>query len=327
MGHRKNSRRRHGVTGASAVSEPAAAPTPAPSLAAAVAAAVCAQMQKLAALEASLGAGDAVESIHDLRVATRRMRAALHLLGQAADPEMQRCRERLAILGKMLGQVRDADVFLAFLNGYTRRASAPDLPALLRLARAERRRRRAHYRTLGAHLASHDYRAWREAFGSQAASWSATEPRTGIPETATAGDTIRACLARVTRYRKRLTRYPAADQHRLRIACKRLRYTAEFFAAPGSGQMHSLVRPMVKMQSALGIAHDAEVDLARVREHLRRLAPAHRDPAARAAHRRLRAVLRERGRTALREAEALQRKFLSRKSQRRIRAQLGRLCP
>lgn len=287
--------------------------------------AIRASMKHLAKLAAALGAGNAAEKIHDMRIVTRRLRAALRLLGDAAGPDVARFRENLARLSAALGQVRDADVFLAFLDDHARRKSGHDTHALRRLARSERRRRRLFCRRLTEHLESEDCRAWLASPSALAESPSALSRSPERPDSP-AVSTIQECLARVTRYRKRLTRYAVAKQHRLRIACKRLRYTAEFFAGRRPETLDSLIPAMVRMQGALGAAHDAELHLARIREHLGRLAPAHRDNDARTTCRRLCAVLREQRKKALRKAESRWRKFLSRKVQRRVAAQLERLA-
>ncbi len=91
-------------------------------------------------------AGNA-EALHDMRVASRRLRSAL-LLGRglfSARRRFRRLERRIARFTAALGRVRDLDVLLLALEGERARVSADDRPHLDRLAahvdgrRAERR--------------------------------------------------------------------------------------------------------------------------------------------------------------------------------------------
>lgn len=62
-------------------------------------------------------AGDDVEAIHDLRVATRRLRAVLSVLEPAfAGKPLSRFEKAISDLTDHLGEARDTDVFIEFLN-------------------------------------------------------------------------------------------------------------------------------------------------------------------------------------------------------------------
>jgi CHAD domain-containing protein len=62
-------------------------------------------------------AGDDVEAIHDLRVATRRLRAVLSVLEPAfAGKSLNRFEKAISDLTDHLGEARDTDVFIEFLN-------------------------------------------------------------------------------------------------------------------------------------------------------------------------------------------------------------------
>jgi triphosphatase len=69
-------------------------------------------MQKMLANEAGARAGVDIEALHDMRVATRRMRTAFYVLADVIDadtaaPHLQALRKA----GRVLGRVRDMDVF------------------------------------------------------------------------------------------------------------------------------------------------------------------------------------------------------------------------
>jgi CHAD domain-containing protein len=85
-------------------------------------------------------AGDDIEGVHDVRVASRRLRAAMDVAADAFPPSWYRPlhREAKGITGA-LGEVRDRDVMLAFLTEERERVPAGERPGLDRLiARIER---------------------------------------------------------------------------------------------------------------------------------------------------------------------------------------------
>ena len=58
---------------------------------------------------------------------------------------------------------------------------------------------------------------------------------------------------------------PAADYHRLRIRCKRLRYALEFLADLYPGETRPLIGRLVTVQDVLGLHQDADVAIERLR--------------------------------------------------------------
>jgi hypothetical protein len=89
-------------------------------------------LEQIVANRAGVLAGQDTEYLHQLRVGTRRLRAALHVFGDLArKDDLRALRRMLRALARVTGPARDWDVF-------TRR-----LPATLRPA-AERRRRSAY---------------------------------------------------------------------------------------------------------------------------------------------------------------------------------------
>ncbi|MBV9850721.1 MAG: CHAD domain-containing protein [Armatimonadetes bacterium] len=62
-------------------------------------------------------AGDDIEALHDMRVASRRLRAALSVFAAAFPPKPFRALEkRVARITDALGVVRDADVLIEFVT-------------------------------------------------------------------------------------------------------------------------------------------------------------------------------------------------------------------
>ncbi len=97
---------------------------------------------------------DDVERVHDMRVATRRLRAALEIF----EPCFPRKRHRKALkkvkaLADALGERRDADVEIALLEDLADGVGEADRDALLALIAALRDRQREANGVLAPHVA------------------------------------------------------------------------------------------------------------------------------------------------------------------------------
>jgi CHAD domain-containing protein len=85
-----------------------------------------------------------IERLHDMRVATRRLRAALEVFEPCFPAKRHRkALKRVKALSDALGERRDRDVAIEFLDGFASEAPAADRPALAELVerlRGEQRR-------------------------------------------------------------------------------------------------------------------------------------------------------------------------------------------
>ena len=91
--------------------------------------------------EGVLDLGD-VERVHDMRVATRRLRAALEVFESCFPPKRHRkALKQVKALADALGERRDADVEIALLEGLLDHAAEADRGALLALVEELRVRR------------------------------------------------------------------------------------------------------------------------------------------------------------------------------------------
>lgn len=83
--------------------------------------------------EGVLDLGD-VERVHDMRVATRRLRAALEVFETCFPRKRYRkALKKVKVLADALGERRDADVEIALLEGLAEEAAEADRGALLAL--------------------------------------------------------------------------------------------------------------------------------------------------------------------------------------------------
>ena len=227
---------------------------------------------RMKAREPGTREGDVVE-IHQMRVATRRMRAAWRVFGDGFDARKTRKhRGRLRRVAALLGGVRDLDVLLEGAEGYRAEQSASDQRGLDPLFERWRHRRELARRALVRELEAEPYRRWATAYGDlvgsvgQAArTFGPTEPQR-IRDTAPAR--IWAAFARVRGYEPVLRFADVPTLHELRITAKWLRYTLEFHADALGADVAPLIARVTALQDHLGLLHDADVAADLVRAFL-----------------------------------------------------------
>jgi len=213
-----------------------------------------------------LGADD--EDLHQLRVATRRLRAFLRASRSFVDEQWaDELRAELGWLGSELGRVRDLDVLIEHLREESASLEPEETrafkPVLTALGRERDRQRRTLLRGLG----SDRYLALLDVL------------ETADPPTHQADTTLEAIwrreFRRLRRAMKELGDSPLDDVlHGARIHAKRARYAAEL-ARPVLGKRAApFLEAAKELQDVLGIHQDAVV----AEQVLRESAAAH--PAA-----------------------------------------------
>lgn len=223
------------------------------------------QLRELLAHEPGTRLGEDIEELHDMRVATRRLRAAIELFGAALPVRAQSLRRELGWLADSLGTVRDLDVQLARMEQMTAWTSgwsgadhgvalAP-LKSLLDAERADAQR---------ALLAALDSARWdRLAAGLLALArqdGNRRLPAARTPAAIALPALIRERHDAIVRAARRARRSGIpADYHRLRIRGKRLRYALEFTADIYAGGASKFVKKLTRVQEQLGSMQDAEV--------------------------------------------------------------------
>jgi len=221
----------------------------------------------LLAHEAGARLGDDPEDLHDMRVATRRLRAALSLFSDILALRAQRVREELRWLGHALGEVRDLDVQIEQLHAW-RDESAERQKDLTPLhAVLERQRNEARQRMLAV-LDSDRYRKLVGSITSMFDRGPVPVIDAGqVPVLEAAPDLL---TKRYRRFRKAgdaiTPASPSEEFHELRKRGKRLRYALEFFGDVYGKSTKEMVAPLITMQDILGAHQDAYVAVARLRE-------------------------------------------------------------
>jgi CHAD domain-containing protein len=253
------------------------------------------------------------EYVHELRVALRRLRSALRIFADVLPQGLLTMRDALREWGRMLSPVRDEDVFLAFLHRHIRRdpSSAPALGPLLACSLAQRDRKLRSARRFFASGAFRERQRQLETMLSQSASGSS-----GVRPVAKRQ--VNRRLANVLRFPADLHDRPEEELHRLRIACKRLRYCCEFFEPMKRKVLSELASTAQGMQDSIGEHRDAGLFLQEVQT-----APASRSKARRQVIEGVIQALHDRQQRRLADAHRAWQAFGKTRLARKGRVQLG----
>jgi inorganic triphosphatase YgiF len=199
---------------------------------------------------------DDPEYIHQMRVATRRLRAALRLFAPVLPDQLAgSLRTPLTALMTHLGRARDLDVLLTEIANPVL-AALPDEPRLPALAGDITNRRYVARQQALALLAAPDYGrtllAALETLHPVPAGDGAA-----IPLRTFARDRLRRLRTKLRRLAAAADLQDPASLHALRIGVKRLRYALEFFAplAP-DGAFSRVLQRLAGVQDTLGQLND-----------------------------------------------------------------------
>ena len=205
------------------------------------------------------------EYLHDMRVATRRLRSALRFIKNYFDEYFcEYVRNELAWLAGYLGRVRDMDVFIETLEGVRMSLNLPEGPCTTVIALLKKR----HYsdrRLLNSAIKSKRTIGLMERLFDFDANAFYTNKDRELTLSDTAARIIRRELVRSRKMMKNAEEARTDERlHMLRIALKRLRYACEFFSPLYDERMRKAVRIAVKFQDCLGEHQDAIVAVKRL---------------------------------------------------------------
>jgi len=256
----------------------ALAPSPALTVRQAASRIVAKQVRDLLGYEKAARRGDDPEAVHQMRVQTRRLRAAASLFAGVLRAPRRARPSRLRWLARALSRVRDLDVIVALLEDrHLPKLDDQEAARLENLLAALKERRWRAQRKLTARLEGKRYATLKAALRD----W-ARQPRFAGRgrEDAMAvrylTDVIHRDADRVSARRGMTERVPTAtDLHRLRIAVKRLRYALDFHAETCGVAFDAERRLTRQLQDCLGEIHDHDLLLGWFEEAGRTDAPAH----------------------------------------------------
>jgi CHAD domain-containing protein len=225
----------------------------------------------LLAHEAGTRLGEDPEDLHDMRVATRRLRAAIGVFSGVLPAQFDSLAPELAWLGKVLGSVRDLDVQVERLEASTGwhgpwAASAAESSPVEDLRGVFAREREEARAGLLEALESPRYERLTTALVALAQQGAGHRTTAGQQRaTAVVPDLVerRHRAARKAARRARRSGAPE-DFHRLRIRCKRLRYALEFVADLYGEPAVTFIRRLARLQDLLGGLQDCQVSMDRL---------------------------------------------------------------
>jgi len=201
---------------------------------------------------------DDVESLHQMRVGLRRLRAALAMFADylVLPPALS---DELSWLVGELGPARDWDVMLEVTL-----PALPLSPDVGTLARAGAQQMHAR---AGAAVASPRYgqwmaamQAWRDRRGWRDMLSAARQASLQARVDEIAATILTKAHKRMVRRGRKLKQGGPAERHRLRIAAKRTRYASEFFASLfARRRVRPYVAALARLQDELGALNDADV--------------------------------------------------------------------
>ncbi len=221
--------------------------------------------------------GDDIEELHDMRVATRRMRAAFDVFSGAFTPKaLKRHLKGLRRTGRALGRVRDLDVFIDKARRYQADLAEEQQRGLEPLLDAWGQEREEARQEMSAYLQSAGYLTFKEKFYGFVSTpgagallrWEAMPVPYLVREAAPV--LIYNRLAAVRGFDPILEQASLDQFHALRIEFKKLRYTLEYFREVLGDEAKGVISEIKVLQDHLGDLNDARVAAELLRDFLPR---------------------------------------------------------
>ena len=208
-------------------------------------------------------AGDRM-SVHQARVASRRLREALPLLGVRADADaLDRADKRVRRITRALGPVRELDVTLLLLAELRRKKAAP-LRAITRVRDAVTEERQQRRLEMLAEIKPSRLDKLRKRLVRVAAP--ASRP---VAKGSALAEASAQASTRAVELREAIERaggiYLADRLHRVRVAAKKLRYALEIQRELTRSRSTAQLTRLKVQQDLLGRMHDLEILIDRAR--------------------------------------------------------------
>ncbi len=224
-----------------------------------------ARLQAVLAQRQMVLADEDPEGVHDMRVATRRLRAALVAVEPFYDRKRyRRVVRRVRALARALGEVRDADVLLIYLRKREKAVAKDERAGIIGLSDAISTDRATAQDTLSTVIAewaddSENVQIFRRFSVAPKTPGSKARKRDLVANVA-----ARALTNDLETFVQESQVFDdegsAAEAfHQLRIAGKKLRYTMELFLSVLDESAHDLLTALKSLQELLGELHDRDV--------------------------------------------------------------------
>lgn len=215
---------------------------------------------------------DQTKGVHDMRVATRRLRTAMRDFGGIIDEFSDKDeRKRITKIADDLGAVRDHDVAIAAFERLAAKAESAEIRnGIDKLIETRREARGRAFEKLKRVATANSLKKLRDQFSTRLDS-AAGQPALFDPGSVKAAgrQVILASVDRLALLGPGIFDPDNAKAlHKLRIAAKRLRYAIELFAPCWDGAIDSYAAQLAKFQSHLGNVHDCDTWIGDLRRTL-----------------------------------------------------------
>jgi CHAD domain-containing protein len=205
--------------------------------------------------------GEDIEELHDMRVATRRMRAAFEVFQDAFDTKAIKTHLKgLRATGRALGRVRDLDVFMEKAQQYLDTIPQEHRSGLEPLLTLWANERQFDRELMLEHLNSEDYANFKRKFLKFISTPHLVQHVAPV--------LIYTRLASVRAFGPILESATIEQLHSLRIEFKKLRYTIEFFREVLGEEAKDLIEAIKILQDHLGDLNDADVACSILRDFI-----------------------------------------------------------
>jgi CHAD domain-containing protein len=197
------------------------------------------------------------EPLHQLRVASRRLRASIELFSSVIYARQLRIYRRdIPWISTQAGGVRECDVTPVLVGARAARIDRRLSGAIAPMIAALDERRKAEHAKLFELLASKRYRDLLAKLSRPAIKKLGADRKLGL----VAARFLRPATRSVMRLGEKLDAdAPAILFHKLRVRIKRLRYELELTASMGGKRHRKTVARLEKLQELLGLYHDTTV--------------------------------------------------------------------
>lgn len=230
------------------------------------------QLRRMISHEAGSRAGDDIESVHQMRVAIRRMRSLFNLIGGHYRRKTVAEYERgLREIARALGAIRDLDVLILDLQAFAAELPPDSRDALDAVIATLDDRRSAYRIRLNKLFDSKRYARFLRRFRrltKQAGRGARSVKRRETPHQLrhVLPLLLHEVLARVKAYDTVLPAAEDATLHALRVEYKQLRYALEFFQPILGKSAGGFLAQVKAMQEILGRINDIAVFIEYVKE-------------------------------------------------------------
>jgi triphosphatase len=236
-------------------------------------------LRQLAANAPVIAARDDGEAVHQMRVATRRLRAAMSLFSDiVTDARLENMKTELRWIAGSLAEARGIDVFVADVLE-PMRGRHPREPGMFELAKYFAERRHHAHDEARAAVGSSRFNealialaAWIETGPWSSPAEALKRAKLDMPVLTLATEELERRRKRILRQGKAVKKLDPQARHALRIRVKKLRYATDFFSGlyrKEAKRQRKFVTALEKFQDLLGelndlsSTHEMEARLAR----------------------------------------------------------------